>query len=403
MDSTTSTIRMSPERTWFSHLKFIRVLVPIAIFGLAGTALMPFPAAAETANDRAATVSVQVIAPMTLSGSLASMASDYLLGARAHIADFNGTASARGRAVNLVVIENPSIDKARDILSRALSENKSAIAVFMPMQIVSALDLLNREDVAIVAPPGRSFEEHDLSLSPNNFHIRGSWEVEYQKIAEHLGAINLNRVAFIYDRILGSRESNSLPLVTQIFLRNKIGIKPIYLEAGARNIDSVLGEIRSYQPQAVILGLAGEDILRFLEVQKSQIGPWSLYATSEGNLASVRQELKRTATPLAMTQAFPPYWDRTVPVVREYQDAMLKAGHSEFSYHSLEGYIAASVLTRGLRIARAPLTRQSLLTALENLGRVDLGGFIVNFSPRNHTGANYIDLIYLRPDGRYIR
>lgn len=368
-------------------------------------AVVSFPrfAAADLVSGRSDGSVIQVIAPLALTGPLSSTAKDYLIGAKAHIADFNGGASSKGRTVNLVAVDNPSTEQSRNVLSQALAESKSAMAVFMPMQIISALGVLNGEEMAIIAPPGRSFEEHDSSLSPNNFHIRGSWEIEFKKIAEHLGSINLNKVVFVYDNILGSSESSSLPLITQIFLRNKIGIKPIYLDGQAKNIDAAINEIKSYQPQAVILGLAGEGMSRFLDAHKSQIGPWSLYATSEGSLTSVRQALKKTGTPLAMTQAFPPYWDRTIPIVREYQDAMLKAGYAEFSYHSLEGFIAANVLTRALRNARAPLSRQSLFSAIENLGRVDLGGFIVDFSTRNHAGANYIDLIYLRPDGRYIR
>jgi hypothetical protein len=41
----------------------------------------------------------------------------------------------------------------------------------------------------------------------------------------------------------------------------------------------------------------------------------------------------------------------TTPVVREYQEAMKKAGHAEFSFTSLEGFINAKVLVEGLRRA----------------------------------------------------
>lgn len=386
----------------FSRWRSVGFCLAKSLVWLACAVTMAIAAAAEADNDKPGSNAVQVLAPLSLSGPLASTARDYLIGAQARF-NSDGTAAGRGRAVNLVVTDNSSIEGAQEVLSKAFLENPSAIAVFMPMQIISALELLNSQQIALIAPPGGGFEEHDPSLSPNNFHIKGSCEVEFQKIAEHLATLNINKVAFVYDGILGSRESNSLPLVTQIFLGKQISIKPIYLEEGPGKNEAVLSEIRSYQPQAVILGLAGEDILRFLEAYRSQVDGWPLYTTSQGNQTSVRQALRKAGASLGITQVFPPFWDRTVPVVREYQDAMKRLGRTEFSYHSLEGYIAASVLANGIRNARLPLTRQGIVAALENLGRIDLGGFIVNFSPRSHAGANYIDLVLLRSDGQYIR
>jgi branched-chain amino acid transport system substrate-binding protein len=49
------------------------------------------------------------------------------------------------------------------------------------------------------------------------------------------------------------------------------------------------------------------------------------------------------------------------------------------------------------------VTSQSLVTAIEALGKVDLGGYAVSFGPQNHHGSSFVDLLIVGPGGRFIR
>jgi hypothetical protein len=55
-------------------------------------------------------------------------------------------------------------------------------------------------------------------------------------------------------------------------------------------------------------------------------------------------------------------------------------------YDRYTGYMDARVLIEGLRAAGPGVTRASLVTAMEGLGNLDLGGFGYQFSPQNHHG-----------------
>jgi hypothetical protein len=44
-----------------------------------------------------------------------------------------------------------------------------------------------------------------------------------------------------------------------------------------------------------------------------------------------------------------------------------------------------------------------LLKALDGLGKIDLGGLELSFSPNDHTGLDYADLSIVGPDGKFWR
>ena len=82
---------------------------------------------------------------------------------------------------------------------------------------------------------------------------------------------------------------------------------------------------------------------------------------------------------------------------------LAKSGIKDFNFSSLEGFIAAKVLTEGLKRAGKDLTREKLVRALETINRnnFDTGGFDVNFSPTNHNGSKYVDMTVITKDAKF--
>jgi ABC-type branched-subunit amino acid transport system substrate-binding protein len=92
-----------------------------------------------------------------------------------------------------------------------------------------------------------------------------------------------------------------------------------------------------------------------------------------------------------------------VPIVKEYQEVMTKQGHTDFDFTSLEGYIVGKVVVEGLRRAGKDLTREKLVSALESMSNVDLGDFVVSFSPASHSGSKFVDLTMIGRAGKFIK
>jgi branched-chain amino acid transport system substrate-binding protein len=86
-----------------------------------------------------------------------------------------------------------------------------------------------------------------------------------------------------------------------------------------------------------------------------------------------------------------------------HQDILSKAGRKDFNFSSLEGFIVAKVMVESLKRAGKDLTREKLVAALESMNNVDLGDFMVSFSPTNHSGSKFVDLTMIGRDGRFIK
>ena len=61
------------------------------------------------------------------------------------------------------------------------------------------------------------------------------------------------------------------------------------------------------------------------------------------------------------------------------------------------------MVTEGLRRAGKTLTRDSFVTGLESMRDVDIGGFKITYSPKDHQGSNFTDLTIIGRGGRFVR
>ena len=69
----------------------------------------------------------------------------------------------------------------------------------------------------------------------------------------------------------------------------------------------------------------------------------------------------------------------------------------------MEGYLSAVVLIEGLKRAGRHPTHEVLVTAFEKMGRVDLGGYEVKYGPNDRTGSTFVDITFIKADGKFIR
>jgi ABC-type branched-subunit amino acid transport system substrate-binding protein len=115
-------------------------------------------------------------------------------------------------------------------------------------------------------------------------------------------------------------------------------------------------------------------------------------------------ELGDVGRGVGISQVVPFPWNVGTPIVRDSQKHVaLASGGDEFTFGSLEGYIAARVFVEGLRRAERELSRESFIAALETLRDFDLGGFTVTYTPGDHNGSRFVDLTVIGRDRKIIR
>ena len=96
---------------------------------------------------------------------------------------------------------------------------------------------------------------------------------------------------------------------------------------------------------------------------------------------------------ICVSQVVPDPEDARLAVVASYQNAMDAMSDPIRDSISLEGYLSARVLIEALRRARPPLTRRSVVKALEGLARLDLGGFELDYRSGQQRGSKLVRLV----------
>ena len=101
------------------------------------------------------------------------------------------------------------------------------------------------------------------------------------------------------------------------------------------------------------------------------------------------------ANGIGVSQVVPFPWDRWIPVVAEYQRVMrVNNPSARFGFTSLEGFMAAKLITEGIKNVQGPLSKETLLTSLKSIKKVDLGGFELDLSSNNKQASNYVELTF---------
>lgn len=92
-----------------------------------------------------------------------------------------------------------------------------------------------------------------------------------------------------------------------------------------------------------------------------------------------------------VTQVVPHYKSNSTGVIR-YREHLKKYYPMQSpSFVSLEGYIASTLLTEGIKRAGKELTTENLITAIENINNLDLGiGTQIHFGPSDHQGSHKV-------------
>ena len=72
----------------------------------------------------------------------------------------------------------------------------------------------------------------------------------------------------------------------------------------------------------------------------------------------------------------------------------------EPSSYGLEGFMAARLMAEALRRVGGLANRRSVMAALASLGRVDLGGFVLDYSGGSREGSRWVDIGIIGPSGK---
>jgi len=265
----------------------------------------------------------------------------------------------------------------------------------------AALPILTEAKVPLVGP----FTGAELLRTPVNryvFNVRASYYDETEKIVEQLVSTGNNKIAVFYQD--DSYGQAGLKGVEIAMAKRNLKIAALgKVERNTIKVEDAVKSINSAQPDGVVMISAYTSITEFVRQMKRLGSSTQFHNVSFVGSKALADSLKDDGYGVAISQVVPFPWSPSVPIVKEYQEIMEKSGNMDFNFSSLEGFIVAKVMVEGLKRAGKDLTREKLVAGLESMNNVDLGEFVVNFSPTSHSGSKFVDLTMIGRGGKFLK
>lgn len=346
------------------------------------------------AGAQAATAELRIGSSAALSGPAGALGTRYHVGAQAHFAQVNQRGGVHGARLVLDLLDDAYESERAETNTRQLIEKPEILALFgyigTPTSRV-ALPFVKRSGIAFVgAYTGADFLREPFN--PLIFNVRASYWQEAHELARAMKKDGVRTLNIMYQADLFGRaglESIRSAAQAQGLRVGAIATVKRNSEAVEEAAAALTGQSAS---DAIFLVSSYGTSASFVRRTRAQAYGGRFYTLSFAGLEPLREALGRDMKGLTMAQVVPDAENRSIPIVAEYQQAMRASGEQHFDALSLEGYIAARVLVEGLRRARPPLNRQSVLQGLEAIGQLDLGGLRVRYGPNLRLGSDFVEL-----------
>ena len=338
-------------------------------------------------------------------GPAAELGKRMQVGIQAQFAAVNAAGGINGRKLTLVSRDDGYEPEKAAAAVKALIEEDKVFALIGSVgtpTTLAAVPAINAAGIPLIGPftGAQALRE---PFNRNIFHVRASYFDETERIVQHLTTIGIKKIAVFYQNDTYGKAG--LEGVTRAL--TKRALKPlatVTVERNSVDVAAALAEILKANPEAVIQISAYKSCAVLIKQARAKSYAGQFFNVSFVGSKALADELGEASAGVSISQVVPFPYIASSALVREYQERMTQAGNKDFDFSSMEGFMAAKVLTEGLRRAGTKnLSREGLITALETVRDFNMGGFTVNYSAKSHEGSRYTDLTTIGRSGKFIR
>jgi len=341
---------------------------------------------------------VQLAHVSAMTGPIGVAGRQYDVGIKVALDAVNEQGGVNGRKLILKTIDDEAKPDKFVSITRDLSKT-STLAMVLPIGAESVSKALHDKVFetagmpVVGAIPGA--EPLRKPGSAYLFHVRAGDLDQYKKLVRNALTIGLNRMAVIYSEVgvgkagLASIESLLKPENVEPVLRLPIAIKP------NADYSRVLAQLDKVKPNIVVVIVPAQIAAEFIRAYRDHGLQAPLYTPSYGDPDTICAVASPTkARGVGVAQVIPNIRNTTIPIVHHFQDDFRKYAPKDAkpSVLSLEGYLTTEVLIEGIRRIHGEPTRSKLVAALNGMEKVDLGGYVIDYSAAKHTGSAFVDI-----------
>ena len=347
---------------------------------------------------------IKVGVVMDQSSVVADMSRDYLAGARAYFDHHNSTAGRTGMRFELIVKDDEGIPTNTVAATRELIGNPDVDVLFgyvgdAAIAAVAADAAFKRARIALYAPLSGDV----VSAVPDTiFYVRPTYREEARHIVNHFQQIGISNFLILHP---ATPEGDKLAsqIADEVVQRKLRTPSLVAIQPDLKNLSQVVQRIRTVNPQIVIMATDTITTAEFVKVFRRFDKGTSLVGFSTINHRTL-MELARPdfAASTMITQVVPhPDYELT-PVQNEHLRLMARYRDEPPSHLTLEGFIAAKSFVTAIVRSNAT-SRSAVLTALSGERRYDVGGINLVFNNSRDRGSSFVELAFLRRNGRLIQ
>lgn len=351
--------------------------------------------------------SAQILIGQTagFTGAVAAGVKEISAGARLYLDAVNADGGIGGQKIELISMDDAFEPGKAAENAEELIVKRKVLALFLSRgtpHTQRIQPLLSRFGVPLIAPSTGAMVLHK-PVHPWLFNVRATYQREAERAVAHLVTIGVQRIGVIHvddsfgaDLLEGAQrglEAAKLkPAFVASFDRSKPDFAPVLAAASKASAQSVL-----------FIGSGSMVADGVAQLRKAGVTAQVVTFSNNASTGFVKS-LGEHARGVIVAQVFPFERSMATAFVKEAADLVKAAGgKTELSPAMLEGFAAAKVLVAGLKRAPQPLTREGLRKALEDIGRLDLGGIELGYSASDHTGLDFVDLSIIGAGGKFVR
>jgi branched-chain amino acid transport system substrate-binding protein len=360
-------------------------------------------AATVAAEDGVTDTTIRLGQAVGLTGTVAGPVKEMNEGANAYFSEVNKRGGVLGRKIELITLDD-KFDPALTLQQAEILITKERVfALFQGRgtpHTQRILPLLEKHGVPLVSPTTGAMAFHE----PTNryvFNIKATYHAEIAKAVEHFNTIGIQSIsvlhvedAFGQDGLDGFNKAMAAHKLTPVAITKFARVDP--------DVVATAKEVIKANPRALIIVSSAKNTAAVIKAIRAQGGQMQIMTMSNNSSDAFMKDVGAAGLGVIVSQTAPAPHLVSTPLGQEFKKAA-NAYNVTVSYAAMEGYINAKVMTEGLRRAGRNLTREGFIRAMESMKRVDFGGLMVNYSPDNHTGSEFVELTMIGRDGRFIR
>ena len=340
-----------------------------------------------------------------LTGLAAQLGLQMQAGARLFFDAVNAAGGINGQTIELRTLDDGyEPERCKANTERFIAEDVLALFGYVGTPTsLAALPLVRQHKIPFFAP----LTGAEALRDPANrwtFHLRASYDDETALIVKQLTQLGLRKIGVFHQN--DAYGQAGLEGVQQALLVRKLAPHGVAtVERNSVNVAAAVKALVAAGPEAIVLVSAYKSCAAFIrEARRAGYGG-VFYNVSFVGTQALSDELGREALGVVVSQVMPYPFGAGTGVVAEYQAALQRAGTegSKPNYTGIEGFIAAKVLSEGLRRMGGRPSREGLVAALESMGSYNAGGFAVKFAPGRHEASSFVELSMLTGDGKVRR